>query len=107
MQTSYRLNRIMQASIPFYQLRQILLDTTLKDAKFMAYLKANGYDDIFTKNPNIKKRPAHCTEDNTRFPWFDRDDELMVKIETIEAIEDAIGKLCPILVELPIAWKFE
>lgn len=85
-----RLNRIMQASIPLYQLHQILLEATTKDTRFMTYLKANGYDDIFTKNPNIKKRPAYCTQDFTRFPWYDKDDKLMIKPETIEAIESAI-----------------
>lgn len=85
-----RLNHIMQAPIPLYQLRQILLTTTVKDTRFMAYLKTNGYDDIFTKNPNIKKRPAYCTQNFTRFPWYDKDDKLMIKPETIEAIEAAI-----------------
>ena len=59
----------------------------------MAYLRVIGFDNIVTRNPNIKKRPAYCAEDYTRFPWFDKDDRLMVKMETIEAIEAAITQL--------------
>lgn len=81
----------MQAQIPLYRLREILIEITSKDIRFMAYLKANGYDNIVTKNPNIKKRAAYCGEDYTSFPWLDKDGRLMVKSETIEAIEAAIA----------------
>jgi len=88
---SQRLNHIMQSPIPLYRLREILIEQTSKDLRFMAYLRENGYDNIVTKNPNITKRAAWCSQDNTRFPWESEQGRLMIRLETIQAIKAAIA----------------
>lgn len=91
MDLNCRLNAISQAHlrIGIDKLNEILLKITNRDTSFVKWLKDNGYDDILTRNPNVKQS-TWSKQEFTSFPWYDNKSKLRIKEETIKRLENVL-----------------
>lgn len=93
---SLRLTRIMQCELSWLVLSQILLDCTAKDRDFIMWLNNSCpiYCHTTMKDATILQRGeiAFAKRKFTRYPWFDEEGKLMIKVGTVGAIEKRIRK---------------